>query len=72
LPFAVGIAVAAVLIFLILKRRGNDEASLRLALFTGILAGFAAAALLTLPATGILLVEEKDGDGNEEEEIDVD
>jgi len=62
LPFAVGIAVAAVLIFLILKRRGKDEASLRLALFTGILAGFAAAALLTLPATGILLVEEKDGE----------
>ena len=62
LPFVVGILVAAVIIFLIIKRKGKGENAIRLALFAGILAGFAVAGLLTLPATRILLVEEKDGE----------
>ena len=62
LPFVVGILVAAVVIYLVIKRKGKDESSIRLAVFAGILAGGALAALLTLPATGILLVEEKEGE----------
>ena len=62
LPFVVGILVAAVVIYLIIKRKGKDENSIRLAIFAGILAGGALAALLTLPATGIILVEEKEGE----------
>ena len=62
LPFVVGILVAAVIIFLIIKRKGKGENAIRLALFAGILSGFAVAGLITLPATGILLVEEKDGE----------
>ena len=62
LPFVVGILVAAVVIYLVIKRKGKDESSIRLAGVSGVLAGFALAALLTLPATGILLVEEKEGE----------
>ena len=62
LPFVVGILVAAVVIYLVIRRKGKDERSIRLAGIAGVLAGFAAAALLTWPATGILLVEEKEGE----------
>ena len=61
LIWGAAILVAAVVAFLLRRRLGKDDNSLRLSLVAGILAGGAVALLILAPAKLIILVEEKDG-----------
>jgi hypothetical protein len=60
LIWGAAILVAAVVTFLLRKRLGKDDNSLRLALVAGVLAGGAVALLILAPAKLIILVEEKE------------